>query len=96
MSLKMASSGAMPAKPEIPMMDDRTLKCKKDHIVGKSFSTFADGSHPFSSQTRKDCNLKRVGRKYSSNTVDISKFEYRDARSQGNGKSASFFHGMPG
>ena len=58
--------------------------------VGKSFSSFAEfqhdldelkksGSHPFrvfNSQTGKNYNMKRVGRKYSTDLVDITKFEY--------------------
>ena len=68
-----------------------TINDKGDQLhVGKSFSTFADfqralnefkkrGNHPFrvfNSQTGKNYNLKRVGRKYSRNPVDISKFEF--------------------
>ena len=58
--------------------------------VGETFSTFAEfkqaldklkksGCHPlrvFNSQTGKNYNLKRIGRKYSSEPVDIAKFEY--------------------
>ena len=77
--------------------------------VGKSFSSFAEfqhdldelkkgGSHPFrvfNSQTGKNYNMKRVGRKYSTDPVDITKFEYTyysvrcvhygDVRSRGKG-----------
>ena len=58
--------------------------------VGKSFSSFAEfqhaldelkkgGNHPFrvfNSQTGKNYNEKRSGRKYSTDPVDVTKFEY--------------------
>ena len=71
--------------------DSATQQSKNRLHVEKSFSSFAEfqhaldelikqgGNHPFrvfNSQTGKNYNEKRSGRKYSTDPVDITKFEY--------------------
>lgn len=82
-----------PATGGQPVIDkeDQDDQLLNQLYVGKSFSTFTDfqhaldklkksGNHPFrvfNSQRGENYSLKRIGRKYSSDPVDISKFEIR-------------------
>ena len=104
------SSKAVSDEPSQSTEDESATQQADNRLhIGKSFPSFAEfqyalnelkkeGNHPFgvfNSQTGKNYNEKRSGRKYSTDPVDVTEFEYTfysvrcvhygEARSRGKG-----------